>query len=198
MPLSARQRWYRRRYFGGRLARGQCFNPAKTVEQTKKLVEQEEVLLLFGSLGTVSVETVLKPVELDKAAGFISSTFVKDPSDPQWRDNAAMREWLAWMRRYYPDGNAADVQNVFGYSLAQTLVQVLRQCSGDLTRENVLRQATNLKNLRLPMLLPGIEINTAPDDYLPIEQVQLMRFDGATWVRFGDAPGASIAVSRER
>jgi branched-chain amino acid transport system substrate-binding protein len=90
------------------------------------------------------------------------------------------------MKRYYPDGNRDDSLNVFGYSAAQTMVQVLKQCGDDLTRENVMREAANLKDLSLPMLLPGMVINTIPTDFYPIEQVQLMRFDGKTWVRFGE------------
>jgi branched-chain amino acid transport system substrate-binding protein len=90
------------------------------------------------------------------------------------------------MRKYYPDGNPDDISNVYGYSVAPTMVQVLKQCGDDLTRENVMRQAANLKNLELPMLLPGIKINTSPTDFYPIEQVQLIRFDGKSWTRFGE------------
>jgi len=93
------------------------------------------------------------------------------------------------MKAYYPAGDANDVYNVWGYSQAQTMGQVLKQCGDDLTRENVIKQAANLKELQLPMLLPGIKINTSPTDYFPIEQVQLMKFDGKQWVRFGEIMG---------
>jgi branched-chain amino acid transport system substrate-binding protein len=93
------------------------------------------------------------------------------------------------MKAYYPDGDPADRYNVTGYSVAQTLVQVLKQCGNDLTRENVMRQATNLKDLELPMLLPGIKINTSPTNYHPLRQLKLARFDGKHWVGFGDVIG---------
>ena len=132
-----------------------------------------------------SIEAVLKPAGTAGAVGIVSAGFIKDPTDPQWNSDIAMQEWRAWMKRYYPQGNTADVMNVIGYSMAQTLVQVLRQCGGDLTRENVMRQAARLNDLELPMLLPGVRIDTAANDFAPLDQVQLMRFDGATWVRFG-------------
>jgi branched-chain amino acid transport system substrate-binding protein len=133
-----------------------------------------------------SVETVLKPAGLGNAAGTISSGFAKDPTDPQWKDDTPVRQWHAWMQRYYPDGNPNDIINVYGYTSAQMLVQVLQQCGDNLTRENVMRQAANLKQLELPLLLPSIRVNTSPTDFLPIKQAQLMRFDGSRWVRFGD------------
>jgi branched-chain amino acid transport system substrate-binding protein len=97
--------------------------------------------------------------------------------------------YRAFMKAYYPAGNPDDVYNVWGYSQAQTMEQVLKQCGDDLTRENVMRQAASLKDLQLPMLLPGIRINTSPTDYYPIKQVQLMKFDGKQWVRFGEVLG---------
>jgi branched-chain amino acid transport system substrate-binding protein len=133
-----------------------------------------------------SVEAVLKPAGVERATGIVSASFLKDPGDAQWNSDAAMQEWRLWMKRYYPDGNTGDVMNAIGYSMAQTLVQVLKQCADDLTRENVMRQAANLRGLELPMLLPGVRVDTASDDYAPIEQVQLVRFDGTKWVRFGD------------
>jgi len=93
------------------------------------------------------------------------------------------------MKRYYPDGNIADIYNVAGYSYSQALVEILKRCGDDLTRENVMKQATNLKNVELPMFLPGIKITTSPTDYRIIRQLQLMRFDGKQWVLFGDVIG---------
>jgi len=133
-----------------------------------------------------SVGTVLKPAGLDKSVGIITANFQKDPTDRRWQDDAGFKEWLAWMKRYYPEGDLTDVYNVYAYGLAQTMVQVLKQCGDELTRENLLRQAANLKNLELPMLLPGIRIDTSPTDYHPIEQMQLQRFDGKQWVLFGE------------
>ena len=136
-----------------------------------------------------SIASTLKPAGLDRTAGVVSSAYYKDPNDPQWANDPAVIAYLAWMKTYYPAGNPDDVYNVWGYSQAQTIEQVLKQCGDDLTRENVMRQAANLKELQLPMLLPGIKINTSPTDYYPIKQVQLMKFDGKQWVRFGEVLG---------
>jgi branched-chain amino acid transport system substrate-binding protein len=111
-----------------------------------------------------------------------TSTFRPDVNDDQWRSDLSVAEYLTFMKRYYPEGNTADVFNVYGYSAAQLLVQVLKQCGDDLTRANVMRQAANLKDVRLPMLLPGILINTSADDYAVLAQSRLARFDGERWV----------------
>jgi branched-chain amino acid transport system substrate-binding protein len=129
------------------------------------------------------------PAGTEKGVGAITVGFVKDPTDPQWDNDPAMKEWRAFMRKYYPDGDLNDWYNVYAYAAAQTLVQVLKQCGDELTRENVMAQATSLKNLELPLLLPGIRINTTPTDYHVIRQVQLQRFDGRQWVRFGEVIG---------
>jgi branched-chain amino acid transport system substrate-binding protein len=138
---------------------------------------------------SASVATVLVPAGLEKSAGVISASFAKDPNDPQWSSDAGVREFLVWMKQYYPDGNPSDLSNVYGYTWSQALVHVLKQCGDDLTRENLMRQAANIKDLELPMLLPGIRINTSPTDFYPIEQMQLQRFDGTRWVRFGEIMG---------
>ena len=148
--------------------------------------------LYFISNVSASIASVLQPAGLEKSVGLVSSAYLKDPTDPAWKDDKAIRDYVAFMKKYYPDGNPDDNLNVYGYAAAQTLVQVLKQCGDDLTRENVMRQAANLKDLEVPGLLPGIRINTSPTDFYPIEQVQLMRFDGKTWVRFGEL------MSRER
>ena len=135
---------------------------------------------------SASVASVLAPAGLDKSTGLITALYLKDPTDPQWQKDKAFKDWVEWMKKYYPQGDLTDSFNVYGYSVAQTLVEVLRQCTDDLTRQNVMRQAANLRNVRLPMLLPGIEINTAADDFYPIEQMQLARFDGKRWVLFGE------------
>jgi hypothetical protein len=132
---------------------------------------------------------VLAPAGLEKSVGLISADSYKDPTDPHWKDDPGMKEWLAWMKAYYPRGDITDDNNVNGYVAAQALVQVFRQCGDDLTRENVMRQAANLHNLALDMLLPGVRINTSPGDYFPIKQGQMRRFDGKEWVRFGGILG---------
>jgi ABC-type branched-subunit amino acid transport system substrate-binding protein len=136
-----------------------------------------------------SVKAVLQPAGQEKAVGLISSTFVKDPTDPQWKDDAAIKEWQAWMKTYYSSGDTAEIYNVYAYINAQLLVHVLKLCGDDLTRENIMKQAANLKDLDLPMLLPGVRIDTSTTDYDPIKQLQLMRFDGKEWVRFGEVLG---------
>ncbi len=136
-----------------------------------------------------SVGTVLVPAGVEKAVGIVSTQYLKDPTDSGWADDPGMRKWLAFMKQYYPDGDLKDASNLYGYAVAQTLVQVLKQCGDDLTRENVMRQAANLKDFELDVLLPGIKMNTSPGDFAPIEAEQLIRFDGKQWVRFGDVMG---------
>jgi len=135
---------------------------------------------------SASVAGVLKPAGLQYAKDIISTAYLKDPTDPTWKDDPGVKTWQAFMEKYYPTGDRVDLNNVYGYAAAQTLVQVLRQCGDDLTRENVMKQAANLKNFSSDVMLPGIKINTSPDDFFPIEQMQLMKFDGEAWHLFGD------------
>jgi branched-chain amino acid transport system substrate-binding protein len=138
-----------------------------------------------------SVGSVLVPAGVEKAVGIISSNYGKDPTDPQWDNDPGMKEWRAFMKKYYPDGNVADNSNVYGYSVARTLVQVLKQCGDNLTRENVMKQAASLKDFDTGVGLPGIRINTSTSDFAPIQAVQLMKFDGKTWGLFGEVIDAS-------
>jgi branched-chain amino acid transport system substrate-binding protein len=138
---------------------------------------------------STSIAAVLEPAGLDKSVGLITALYFKDPTDPQWDKDPAMHAWREWMEKYYPEGNVSDGFNTYGYAVAQTMVQVLKQCGDDLSRENVMRQAANLKNFEIPVLLPGIQINTSPTDFYPIEQVQLARFNGKRWVLFGEVLG---------
>jgi len=140
---------------------------------------------------STSIASVMKPAGLEKAIGIISAAFNKDPTDPQWQDTAEYKEWLAWMRKYNPSGNVTDAFNVYGYGTAQTLVAVLKASGNDLTRENVMKQAASLHDLRLPMLLPGITISTSAGDYAPIKQMQQQKFDGNTWKLFGEVISGS-------
>ena len=132
-----------------------------------------------------SVGGVLKPAGLENAIGLISTTYQKDVTDPAWKDDPGVAAWTAFMDKYYPDGDRRSTFTVYGYSAAQAMVQILKQCGDDLTRANVMRQAASLERLALPMLLPGITVDTSPTDFYPIEQMQLIRFDGAQWQRFG-------------
>lgn len=161
--------------------------PTKAAAQTiRKVFNMGWKPIHFLSSISTSVASVLQPAGLEKSVGILSLAYTKDASDPQWKNDPATLEYLRFMKSYYPQGDPADTMNVYGYSTAQTMIQVLRQCGDDLTRNNVMRQAANLKDLELPMLLPGIRINTSPTDFYPIEQMQLMRFDGKEWVRFGE------------
>jgi branched-chain amino acid transport system substrate-binding protein len=137
------------------------------------------------SNNSVSVGAVLKPAGLDNSKGILTTFYVKDPTDPSWKDDSALKEWLAFMDKYYPEGDKTSASTVYGYSVAQTLVAVLKQSGDNLTRENVMKQAASLKNLELGMLLPGIKINTGPNDFAPIKQMQMMRFNGTSWELFG-------------
>jgi len=159
--------------------------PKAAGQAIRKVYDMGWKPLYIQALISSSVETVLKPAGLEKSLGIISVAIIKDPTDPQWADDPALKDYQAWMKQYFSDGNIADGLNVAGYTIAQTLVQVLKQCGEDLTRENVMRQAANLKDLALPMLIPGIKVNTSPTDFYPIEQGQMMRFDGKRWVLFG-------------
>jgi ABC-type branched-subunit amino acid transport system substrate-binding protein len=145
--------------------------------------------LQFVPYPAASVGAVLTPAGLDKSVGLITAGFVKDPADPRWQNDPAFKEWIAWMKKYYPDGDLTDQLNVWGYLTAQAMVQVLAQCGDDLTRENVMRQAASLKNVEFPLHLPGIKLNTSPTDFRVIRQLHLMRFDGKKWVLFGELQG---------
>jgi ABC-type branched-subunit amino acid transport system substrate-binding protein len=147
-------------------------------------------LHLLNSVSS-SVGVVLKPAGLDASRDLLTTYYIQDPTDPQWKKLQGYKDWLAFMKKYYPDGNIEDAFNVYGYSAAQTLVHVIKQCGNDLSRENIMRQAANIKDLTLPMLLPGIKINTSPTDFAPIEQEQLAKFDGERWVLFGEIYDAS-------
>jgi branched-chain amino acid transport system substrate-binding protein len=139
---------------------------------------------LLNNVAT-SVGSVLEPAGLENAKGILSSKYAKDPTDPAFKDDSDFRQWSAFMDMYFPEGDRTSSFTVTGYVLAQTLVQVLEQCGDDLTRENVMKQAANLKDLKIPMLLPGIMINTSADDYFPIKQMQMSRFTGERWEQFG-------------
>jgi branched-chain amino acid transport system substrate-binding protein len=140
---------------------------------------------------SASVGAVLKPAGLEASKDLISTQYLKDPTDPQWKNDKGYKDWLAFMQKYYPEGNLTDGSNVYGYNVAQGLVYVLKQAGNDLSRANVMKQAASIKNLELPMLLPGIKVNTSPTDFYPIEQEQLAKFTGEIWQAFGEIYDAS-------
>lgn len=130
--------------------------------------------------GSASVGATLRVAGLDKAVGLITAYFGKDPTNPAVQNDADVKDFLAWKAKYFKEGDITDGCIPYSYTQAQLLVQVLKQCGNDLSRENVMRQAANLKDVRIPLLLPGITINTSPTDYRPIEEMQFMRFDGTS------------------
>jgi branched-chain amino acid transport system substrate-binding protein len=132
-----------------------------------------------------SVGSVLKPAGFEAAKDVLSTGYLKDPTDSTWNDDAGKKEWLAFMDKYFPDGDKTSSFTVYGYTVAQTLHEVLKQAGDNLTRENVMKQAANLKNVTHPMLLPGITINTSEKDFYPIEQMQMQKFNGERWEMFG-------------
>ena len=151
----------------------------------KKAAELKWQPLHFLNNVSASVGAVLKPAGFENAQGILSTAYMKDPTDPQWKNDAGFKKWDAFIDKYMPGANKADGGLVTAYNDAQTLVTVLRQCGDNLTRENVMKQAANLKDVKQEMMLPGILINTTPDDFGPIQQEQLMKFDKDHWELFG-------------
>jgi len=145
----------------------------------------------FLSNVAVSVKQVMQPAGPEKGIGIISAGYTKEPTDPQWKGTAEYKEWLAWMEKYNTSGSITDANNVYGYSVAQTMVGVLKAAGNNLTRENLMKQAASIHDEKLPMLLPGIMVSTSANDFAPIKQMQLMKWDGTTWKLFGDVISGS-------
>ncbi|NEV01403.1 ABC transporter substrate-binding protein [Bradyrhizobium uaiense] len=158
--------------------------PKGSAQAIRKVGELGWKPKFFLANTATSVASVLKPAGLEYSKGIISTAYLKDPTDPTW--DPAVTSWRAFMDRYYPDGDKGNANNLYGYVQAEAMVQVLKQCGDNLTRENVMKQAANLKNFHSDLMLPGVMVNTSPDDYFPIEQMQLMRFNGEAWELFGD------------
>ncbi|MEO7761448.1 MAG: ABC transporter substrate-binding protein, partial [Casimicrobiaceae bacterium] len=133
-----------------------------------------------------AVGSVLIPAGVEKAVGLITVAYLKDAVDTQWANDPAMKDYFAFMAKHAPDAKAIDASNVYGYTAAQTLVLVLKQCGDDLTRANIMKQAANLKDVQLPLALPGIKVNTSATDFSPFESLRLQKFDGKQWVLFGN------------
>ena len=142
--------------------------------------------MTFLSNVAVWVSTVMAPAGLEAGVGVLSTAYVKDPDDPAWKDDAGVKAWREFMIKYAPDADLHDANYVNAYNSAVALVQVLKACGDDLSTENILKQAYSIKDLELPMLLPGIRINTSPTDHVPVDQMQFMRFNGKSWDRFGE------------
>jgi hypothetical protein len=135
---------------------------------------------------SISIGAVMKPAGLEASEGILSAGYLKDASDPQWKDDAGMKKFMAFQAKYMPDANIADANLVYGFAAAETMVQVLKQCGDNLTRENVMKQAASLKDFAPDTLIPGIKVNTSATDFAPIEQLKMMQFKNGRWDLFGD------------
>ena len=160
--------------------------PKFAAQALKRLAEIDWKPLQFVANVSASVGAVMMPAGFENAQGVLSTAYAKDAADPQWDDDPGMKRFNDFLRNYDPEGNKLDLATVYGYGVAQTLVEVLTQCGDNLTRDNVMKQAQNLRDFAPDTLLPGIRINTSPTDFAPIDQLQMMRFKGQRWERFGD------------
>jgi branched-chain amino acid transport system substrate-binding protein len=152
----------------------------------RKLFELGWKPMHFIPSGAASIASTIIPVGAEKAQGVISSAYVKDVSDPAWANDAGIRQFLTFMEKYFPDGNPKEGYNLYAYTVAGVLKQVLEQCNGHFSRDNIMKQANNLRDLEIPTLLPGIRVNTSPTNHHPLQQIQLQRVESAAWVRFGE------------
>jgi branched-chain amino acid transport system substrate-binding protein len=160
--------------------------PKFAAQSIRKVFEIGWKPMIFLSNVAVWVSTVMEPAGLEAGVGILSTAYVKDPDDPAWKDDAGVKAWREFMAKYIPEADLHDTNYVNAYNSAMALEAVLKACGDDLSTENILRQAYAIKDLELPMLLPGIKINTSPTDHVPVDQMQFMRFNGKNWDRFGD------------
>ncbi len=160
--------------------------PKAAAQAIRKIADLNWKPIRYLANVSASVAAVLKPAGFDNSKDIITAAYLKDATDPQWVDAPDFKEWKAWMAKYIPDGNLADSGYTYAYSVCSTMRDVLTRCGDDLTRVNLMKQAASMKNLVVPLLLPGIKINTSPTDFFPIQSVQLAAFDGETWKLFGD------------
>ena len=163
--------------------------PKFAAQAIKKAAEMGWKPLIILPTVSNSVSAVLEPAGLENTVGVVTGLYLKDPNDARWADDPAVKDFLAWMKKYQPSASTGDLFNAQGYTVAQVMVEVLKNCKDDLSRENIIKQSTTLSGLALPMLLPGIKVQNSPGDVTPIRQVQMARFDGKTWMLFGDILG---------
>ena len=166
--------------------------PKFAAQAIKKIAEVEWKPLHILNNVAASVGSVIKPAGYENSQGIISAAYLKDVTDPQWDNDPGMKEFLDFLAKDFPEGNKLDNSVIVGYGVAQTMIQVLKQCDDDLTRANVMKQAANLKDFRTEVLLPGVTINTSPTDFAPISQLQLQRFKGERWELFGDVISGDV------
>ncbi|WP_426421085.1 ABC transporter substrate-binding protein [Bradyrhizobium genosp. A] len=166
--------------------------PKFAAQAIKKVAEIGWKPLHFLNNVSASIGSVIKPAGFENAQGIISSQYFKDPTDPQWKNDASMKAWNEFLDKYYPEANRADASVMYGYIVSQGLVQVLKACGDDLTRANVMKQAASLRDFEPGGLLPGVKVNTSPTDFAPLSQLQLERFKGETWELFGDVISGDV------
>jgi branched-chain amino acid transport system substrate-binding protein len=145
-------------------------------------------LIILPSVSN-SFSAVLEPAGIENSIGVVTGIYLKDPNDARWADDPALKDWFAWMKKYQPNASTGDLYNVQGYTAAQIMALVLKNCGDDLSRDNIIKQAKSLDGIAMPLLLPGIKIYTDPQNVTPIRQIQMARFDGKSWVLFGDLLG---------
>jgi branched-chain amino acid transport system substrate-binding protein len=161
-------------------------SPKFAAQAIRKVHDLDWKPLFFMTYTSTSIASVINPAGAQNAIGIISAGFVKDPADPNSRNDTGMNEWRDFMAKYMPGADTVDGNYLFAYAVSKAMLQVLKQCEGNFTRENIMKQAANLHDLELPTLLPGIRVNTSPTNYHPIRQLQLGKFDGTHWLPLGD------------
>jgi branched-chain amino acid transport system substrate-binding protein len=166
--------------------------PKFAAQAIKKMAEIEWKPTHFLNNVSISIGAVMKPAGFENGQGIISSIYLKDPTDPQWKDDPAVKAWNVFLDKYYPEANRADASVMYAYIVAQGLVHVLKNCGNDLTRENVMKQAASMKDYEPAGLLPGVKVNTSATDFAPLSQLQLMRFKGEGWERFGEIISSDV------
>ncbi|QWG19419.1 ABC transporter substrate-binding protein [Bradyrhizobium sediminis] len=159
----------------------------------RKVYELDWKPMHFVTSGAASASSTIIPVGPERAQGLITSVYLKDPSDPAWTDDAGMKNYLKFMAKYFSDGNPKEFLNVYAYTVTSVLRRLLEQCNGNFARESIMREANNLRNVEVPTLLPGVRVNTSPTNHRPLQQMQLQRWEGQGYIRFGNIiEGASL------
>jgi branched-chain amino acid transport system substrate-binding protein len=166
--------------------------PKFAAQAIKKMAEVEWKPLHILNNVSASIGSVIKPAGFDNSQGIVSAIYAKDVTDPAWKDDPGIKKFDEFLTKYFPEANRIDAFVMYGYNVAQTMVHTLKQAGDNLTRENVMKEAANLKNVELEGLLPGIKLNTSPTNFAPITQVQLVRLKGETWERFGPILGVEV------
>ena len=166
--------------------------PKFAAQAIKKTAEIGWKPLHFLNNVSASIGSVITPAGMENAQGIISSNYLKDPTDPQWKTDAGMKAWNEFLDKYFPEANRSDASVMYAYTVTQGIVHVLKACGDNLTRENIMKQAASIKDLELGGLLPGIKVNTSATDFAPLAQLRLMKFKGDTWDLFGDIISADV------